>query len=200
MRTAQVAEAAGLLAAALHDDPAYAFVFPSGSKPGAREEFFCRHLSNHVPHQCAFVRAGTRGEVDATVTLRPPGGVPLSRFTKLRAFVPFGFAHGFDVLRRLSQIQDAYEAFERRASSGPYWHVHMMGVRPELQGKGIGGALLDDVLATTRGSREPIVLTTHKEINVRFYQRAGFDVAFEELLPLPASQPYRIWCMRREPR
>lgn len=199
MRTAQVAESARLLTEALHDDPAYAFAFPGDSKPGLREEFFRRHLSNHVPHHCAFVRAGTRGEVDATVTLRPPGGVPFSRLVLLRAFALFAFAHGFDVLRRLSLIQHHYEALERRASPGPYWHVHMMGVRPELQGKGIGGALLGDVLATTRGSRAPIVLTTHKEINVRFYQRAGFDVAFEEDVPLPASQPFRVWCMRREP-
>ena len=200
-RRDQAAEAARLLAESLHDDPAYAFLFPSGSRPGTLEEFFRRHLSNHVPHRCAFVRAGTRGDVEATVTLRPPGGVPISRFTMWRAFIPFAFAHGFDVLGRLSQLQHHYEALERRAATGPrYWHVHMMGVRPDLQGKGIGGALLDDVLATTQDSALPIVLTTHKEINVRFYRRAGFEVAFEEDVPLPASRPYRVWCMSRAPR
>lgn len=200
MQPGQVAEAAGLLASALHDDPAYAFVFPSSMRAGVLEEFFRRHLSNHVPHRCSFVRAGTRGQVESTVTLRPPGGVQLSRFTLLRAFVPFALGHGTRVLGRMSQLQHQYEAYERRAVDGkPYWHVHMMGVLPELQGKGIGGALLDDVLATTRGTREPIVLTTHKEINVRFYRRAGFEVAFEEEVPLPASQPYRVWCMRRDP-
>jgi ribosomal protein S18 acetylase RimI-like enzyme len=197
----QVAQAARLLAEALHDDPAYAFVFPSGSRPGALAEFFRRHLSNHVPHRCAFARAGTRGDVEATVTLRPPGGVPVSRFALWRAFVPFAFAHGFDVLGRLSRVQHHYEALEQRAApGGRYWHVHMMGVRPDLQGKGIGGALLDDVLATTRGSALPVVLTTHKEINVRFYRRAGFEVAFEEDVPLPASRAFRVWCMRRAPR
>lgn len=200
MRSEQVGGAARLLASALHDDPAYAFVFRPGSRPGALEAFFRRHLANHVPHRCAFVRASARGDVEATVTLRPPGGVPLSRLTLWRAFVPFAFAHGFGVLERLTRLSQHYEELERRTAPGPrYWHVHMMGVRPDLQGKGIGGALLDDVLATADGTPEPIVLTTHEPQNVRFYERAGFEVALEETVRLGPA-PFQVWCMRRAPR
>lgn len=196
----RVGETARLLATALHDDPAYAFVFPSGSKPAALEGFFRRHLGNHVPHRCSFARLDAAGAVAGTVTLRPPGGVPVSTFTLLRGFVPFALKHSLGVLQRLTHLGKHYEELERQAAkSRRYWHVHMMAVRPDLQGRGVGGPLLDDVLSTTDGSADPLVLTTHKEINVRFYERGGFYVASEETVRLPGVEPYLVWCMRRDP-
>ena len=197
----RVAQTARLVASALHDDPAYAFLLPEQARPAGLEGFFRGHLGTHVPHRCSYVREDAAGDVTATVTLRPPGGMSISAPTLIRALAPFALAHGLGVLRRLSQLKNQYEHLERRAAKGTrYWHVHMMAVRPELQGKGIGGALLEEVLATTDGSAEPIVLTTHKEINVRFYQRAGFLVACKETVRLGGAEPHLVWCMRRMPR
>jgi predicted N-acetyltransferase YhbS len=74
----------------------------------------------------------------------------------------------------------------------------MMAVAPELQGKGIGGALLESVLRRAARDPAPIVLTTHKAINVRFYQRAGFRVTHEERVAPAGAAPYAVWCMRRD--
>ena len=87
----------------------------------------------------------------------------------------------------------AYEDLEARAAGDdPYHHVHMMAVRPELQGQGIGGALLRDVLRDVDASA-PVVLTTHKPENVVFYRRADFEVVHEGRLvdgwKLPRSGP-----------
>ena len=75
---------------------------------------------------------------------------------------------------------------------------HMMAVRPELQGKGVGGALLRDALRVCARTAAPIVLTTHKAINVRFYLREGFFVTHEEQVSPAGAAPYTVWCMRRD--
>jgi GNAT superfamily N-acetyltransferase len=131
--------------------------------------------------------------------MRPPGGVQVPATSLLAGLLALGFTQGPHVIRRLLFIKEHYEGLEAFTATGPrYWHVHMMAVDPELQGKGIGGALLDAVLRRARGP-EPIVLTTHQAINVRFYQRAGFRVAHEEVVKPPRGEGFPVWCMRREP-
>ena len=104
------------------------------------------------------------------------------------------------MIRRLLALKSVYEALEQRCAGGqPYWHVHMMAVLPELQGKGVGSALLDAALAPCARTPAPIVLTTHQAINVRFYLRAGFRVTHEERAAPAGSAPYTVWCMRRDP-
>lgn len=197
----RVAGTARLLATALYDDPAYGILFPQekGRRAGL-EAFFTGHLRTHLPHRCTFVRVGDEAEVQATVTLRPPGGIATPAGALIRAVVPFALAHGLRVVPRLSQVKNLYEKLEERAAEGkPYWHIHMMAVRPERQGQGIGGSLLEDVLGAVPAGSAPIVLTTHKEINVRFYQRAAFEVVHRETVHPSSTEPYEVWCMRREP-
>jgi ribosomal protein S18 acetylase RimI-like enzyme len=143
---------------------------------------------------------GEDEEVQATVTLRPPGGIRVSGAALLRALAPFALEYGPGVIRRMLDVKRVYEALERRAAEGrPYWHVHMMAVHPELQGKGLGGRLLEEVLAGAVHGPERIVLTTHKAVNVRFYQRAGFRVTQEDSVSPAGAMPYVVWCMRRDP-
>lgn len=184
----------------LYDDPAYAFIFGDTARRALMRDFFIRHLRTHVPHRCSFVRLAEDGALQATVTLRPPGGIQVQRATLLRGLFAMALTHGPGVIRRMLFVKSYYEGLEAYTASGPrYWHVHMMAVDPELQGKGIGGALLDDVLRTARGP-EPIVLTTHKPINVPFYARARFRVTSEQTVRPLRGEPYTVWCMRREPR
>ena len=69
-------------------------------------------------------------------------------------------------------------------------------VRPELQGRALGSALLTDVLArATPGV--PCVLTTHLRQNVAFYQRFGFEVCAEDCLQPAEVAPYTVWSMVR---
>jgi GNAT superfamily N-acetyltransferase len=195
----QVAATARLLAAALLDDPAYAFIFGGRLIRRARlEVFFARHLGNHVPHRCSFVVPGAGGQALATVTLRPPGGIAVPAARMLAGLAALALTQGPGRVRRLLFVKQHYEGLEALSASGPrYWHVHMMAVAPELQGKGIGSALLEAALGTAHGP-EPIVLTTHQAVNVRFYQRAGFRVVHEEEVAPPRGERFRVWCMRRE--
>jgi ribosomal protein S18 acetylase RimI-like enzyme len=200
LERAQIGATARLLARSLDDDPAYRVLFPeNATRSSGLERFFSGHLANHVPHRCTFVAQASDGAVQATVTLRPPGGIHVPGTTLARGLASLALGHGPRLVHRLLAVKNVYEALERRASEGQaYWHVHMMAVQPEFQGKGIGGALLDAALKPTVREPAPIVLTTHKAINVRFYLRAGFRVTHEESVSPAGSEPYAVWCMRRD--
>jgi len=196
----RLAHAAALLAESLFDDPAYAFVFPDArTRRVGLERFFRLHLGNHLLHRCTFVDDTEDLPVAATVTLRPPGGIRVTRLAQLTAASKFVAAVGPGPLKRLLQIARLYEELERAAAGGrPYWHVHMMAVAPSRRGRGVGRALLERALDTRAGATEPVVLTTHKPLNVRFYERAGFRVVAEQRVAPDRRQGHPVWSMRRD--
>jgi GNAT superfamily N-acetyltransferase len=207
LEPAEIAATAALLSKAMDDDPAYRFLFPrEGDRPAGLQDFFARHLRTHLPYRCTYV--GVMGPaVVATVTMRPPGGVPISVWTMIRrGLFPFALAHGHRAVQRMLTLKSTYDAIEARLARGePHWLVHMMAVDPSRQGKGLGSHLLDRVLETTVGTRAadgapPAVLTTHKQRNVVFYQRAGFAVDGVEDVSLRGDPSYSAWSMRRRAR
>jgi ribosomal protein S18 acetylase RimI-like enzyme len=79
----------------------------------------------------------------------------------------------------------------------PHFYLAMLGTLPAAQGKGMAGALLDDVLERCDREGWPSYLETSREQNVHFYERRGFRVTSE--IQLPDDGP-PIWFMWRESR
>ena len=154
-----------------------------------------------MPYDCTRVVRDGDGLPSATVTLRPPDGIAISTATMIsHGLLPFALTHGPAAVRRLAWLKRTYDELERRAAGDArHRHVHMMAVRPDLQGRGAGGRLLAHALAAAdaSGPRVPIVLTTHRARNVTFYRRAGFDVVDERWLYPPGGNAYGVWLMRR---
>jgi ribosomal protein S18 acetylase RimI-like enzyme len=85
-------------------------------------------------------------------------------------------------------------AWARRDPIEPHWHLGPVAVDSNLQGQGIGGALLADFCARMEDSRALSYLETDKAENVRFYEKFGFRVVAEaEVLGV------RNWFMSRSP-
>jgi GNAT superfamily N-acetyltransferase len=198
----RVRRAAAILADAMDDDPAYRYLMPNAvTRTRGLRDYFARSLRTYLPHRCTYV-ALEAGDASGTVTLRPPGGIDISTLTMIRrGLLPFAATRGIAAVRRLFALKDAYDRIEARLSGGrPHWYVHMMAIDPPRQGRGIGSALLTDVLAATadaHGARHPVLLTTHKERNVAFYRRAGFEVIDQQEVALDGAAPYPVWGMRR---
>ncbi len=199
--SSQVPAVADVLAQALRDDPAYRFLFPhETSRHRGLADFFARNLRTHLPYRCTYVLV-ERSEVLAAVTVRPPGGVPVSLLTMLRrGLVPFAARNGPRAAKRLLLLTRVYDELEEQIVQGrAHRYVHMMAVVPSMQGRGLGARLLEHALASSvAGGADslPIVLTTHTERNVAFYRRSGFaltgrrDVAF-------GGDVYPVWSMQR---
>lgn len=197
-----VAPNARLLASAFEVDPAYRYLFPEpATRTAGLEDFFTRNQRTHLPYRCTSVARGAHGELQGTVTLRPPGGVRISTLTMLRrGLLPFALRHGRSAVKRLLWLKDTYDALEVVAARGePHMLVHMMAVAPDMQGQGIGTRLLESILhrALRDRPRMRVILTTHLPENVPFYRRAGFEVTGERELTPPAGTPYTVWSMAR---
>lgn len=67
----------------------------------------------------------------------------------------------------------------------PHWHLAAIGVRPQSQGRGVGSALLNELLVQVDRSREPVYLETSRGELVDWYRRFGFRV--RRTLALPHS-------------
>jgi GNAT superfamily N-acetyltransferase len=76
----------------------------------------------------------------------------------------------------------------------PVWFLGTVGVRPEVQGKGLGREIVRPGLLAAEEAGVPAFLETSDERNVRFYQRLGFVITAE--VAIPDDGP-TTWCMRR---
>jgi len=99
-------------------------------------------------------------------------------------------------LARLAHIGLTTERAHRRVIPAPHWYLVLLGVDPARQGRGLGGLLLQPVLARADRGSLPCYLETEKAENVGFYQRFGFQVRLTGRLP---DQGPRFWAMVRPP-
>lgn len=88
------------------------------------------------------------------------------------------------------------DALDQHRPKEPYWYLAFVGVRPEFQGKGWGGAIIRDALARVEGDKLPAYLETATPENVPLYQRLGFDIIEE--WDVPGGGPH-FWSMLRRP-
>lgn len=190
-----------MLADAFEVDAAYRYLFPDAERRHAGlEDFFTRNLCTHLPHRCSHVAVDAEDRVLGTVTLRPPHGFHISTLTMLRrGLLPFAIAHGRRAVERLLWLKRTYDGLEVEVAGGhAHGYVHMMAVRPDHQGRGIGSRLLAEVLAgDPHTATHPTVLTTHLPQNLVFYRRAGFELISERTMQPPAGASYPVWSMRR---
>ena len=64
----------------------------------------------------------------------------------------------------------------------PHVHLGPIGVSPELQGQGVGTALMNRYIEYLQQEKAPGYLETDKAENVKFYEKFGFVVQHEEQL------------------
>lgn len=69
---------------------------------------------------------------------------------------------------------------EARDPHEPHWHIGPIGVRPQLQGRGVGKALLKMFLTRIDDVGSPAFLETDVDRNVEFYETLGFAVTSRE--------------------
>jgi GNAT superfamily N-acetyltransferase len=184
---------AAMLARAFAHDPFFSYL--AGDAPERNQRMrdgwsgILRFASARLSHTWT-----TDDLAGAAIWLPPHHRTPLlDNLRLLRELVRFA---GW---RRLRLVADAIEELERHRRShvpGAHFYLSALGVEPERQGAGIGTALMEPVLDRCDRDRLPAYLETAAARNVLLYERVGFEVVEELILP---RTDVRGWLMRRAP-
>ncbi len=204
---AQIREAGEVLGRAFYEDPATVFTIPDDD---ARAQVLPQFegVTVQLGHQYGEVYTTPDGVLGAAVWVPPQDGHLSSLQTVGRwmlAAALYGEAGlllapvkvGLVGLRRFVAINNLFEELHRRDVPLQHWYLAVLGVEPERQGQGIGGALIQPALARADSEGLPCYLETTRDRNVPFYRRHGFEVVVEGKLP-EGGPPY--WTMKRDPR
>ncbi|MBF0550413.1 MAG: GNAT family N-acetyltransferase [Deltaproteobacteria bacterium] len=97
---------------------------------------------------------------------------------------------GYRRLQALARYSEAYHPAE------PHFYLNSIGVRPNKAGRGIGSALLQEVLSRCDREGIPAYLENTNSRNLPLYERFGFQVTTQGRLP-HGGPP--IWFMLRPP-
>lgn len=76
-----------------------------------------------------------------------------------------------------------------------HWYLAVLATDPELQGQGIGSALMQPILEECDKTGTSAYLESSKEANIPFYNKHGFEVV--DTLQIPGGP--RLWPMVRNP-
>ena len=73
----------------------------------------------------------------------------------------------------------------------PFYYLWFIGVNPEYQRRGIGTALLKEVVNEGQKQGRPVYLETSTQVNIPWYLSMGFETFHEQ------DYGYRLYFMRR---
>jgi ribosomal protein S18 acetylase RimI-like enzyme len=193
---AQKVPAARMLARAFMEDPAYTLILPDRA---GRERTLQRLFGAVVGYSLVYGLVHTTPAVAGAACWLSPGNTEVTLWRVLRtglglqrAVARFPPQARREFLSALTYMDELH----KRKVPGPHWYLWALGVEPARQGQGIGSRLIAPVLAQADREGLPCYLETETAGNVAFYQKQGFYVVSDDLVP---GQSLRIWTMLREP-
>lgn len=191
----RAAEAAGVLAGAFADDPAWVWALPDPRRRARVLPWFFRAALRYALRHGEVL--ATEGAVLGAAIVLPPARPTLDSRGLLRAGLwqmplragPRGFARFVTQGRVLD---------ERHARDVPRRHgtVWLIGVSEVARGRGVGSAVLRAVTARSDAEGVPTYLDTTNERNLAFYRRHGFAPVHAGTFPRGGC---RYWTLVRAP-
>ncbi len=178
----EVGLAAEILARAFHTDPPFEYFIPD---PARRARLLPRLFERFVRHGQILGEVHTTPEKPEAVAIwLPPGSKEVTLDMARRS----GLDELPEVLggmsfARLSAFLSRMNEMHHTAMPGGHWYLAFIGVEPDRQGRGLGGALMRPTLARAQHDDLPCYLETFLARNVLLYRRHGFDIVEEGTLP-----------------
>lgn len=189
----EVPEARATLARAFCDNPGMHALFP-GTTERVRLPLLQSCMDGFTRSVLRYgVAEGVkdRGRVVAvSLSFRPGEFPPPSFATVIQARGPL--RAGIPSAIRIARVD---HEMRKRHPRYRHWYLWFLGVEPERQGQGLGSLLLDSLSRKAEADGVPCYLETDKPSSVRIYERHGYRVVAEDVLP-PAE--LRLWFMKRE--
>jgi GNAT superfamily N-acetyltransferase len=197
LRPEDVDGAIEILARAFHDDPGALIVEPDPAlRPAALTALFAPVVRQALPfgHVAA---ARLDGRIVGVATFLPPGHDTATDEEMIAAGLLEAIAAAPAAAERMGPMLDFLEAQHVRAIDGPHWRLEFFGVEPDLQGSGVGSRLIRSGHSVADAAGERCYLETFTQKNVDWYEKRGYRVAIDGVVP---GTDVRVWGLVREPR
>lgn len=181
---------ASTLAAAFQDDPALSWIVTDKAKRARMLPGFFKVMAEQSRRHGEILASKDGG---AASLWYPPGaisdGVFASVYDNLRMLAGFGLS----LPRGLTVAEEMYKRHRRPQ---PYSYLRYVGVAPEAQGKGWGGAIVRAGVARAAAQGQGVLLETATPDNVAIYTRLGFEIIEEWQVPgANNSRGPKFWTM-----
>ena len=188
----QIKRASEVMARAFFHDPLYEYLIPDEAR---RERLLPSFQGITIRYALHYGEVYSTPALDGLACWLTPGHTTPTWWGMLRAAMhgaPVSF--GIRGLRRYLPIGSYVEKIHERAVSGPHWYLWEVGVDPSCQRQGTGGRLIQPILVRADGDGLPCYLETMNEANVPFYDKHGFAVVSDGVVP---GCGLRVWGMKR---
>ncbi len=174
----EIGGALGVISRGMRDNPIHVAAF--GEDPERRKRslrrLFGAAFSAMGLHEHMLVARGEDGRIVGVMGMMPPGGCLPGPVQRLR-MLPTLLRNG---PRAAGRTMGWLGAWGKRDPEERHWHLGPVAVDAHLQGMGVGSKLMRVFSVQMDAAGEDAYLETDKPVNVRFYERFGFEVVGEE--------------------
>jgi len=192
-----ISELSRALGRAFYDDPVSIWIMPDGKSRAAHLRKFFATVTRHHHLAGGGAEVATDGStIGAAALWDPPGRWKQSGREQLMMLPSFLLGFGFrpSVGRKLGELLGQ---MKQQHPEEPHWYLAVLGSDTIVRGKGYGHALMRSRLDRVDAEHAPAYLESSKFKNIAYYQRFGFEVTGE--LVMPNGGP-TLWPMWRAPR
>jgi len=201
LRQDEIDSGATLLARSFVGEPLFGFIF-EGKDRGRAERAMTPWFRGWIR---SFVRQGeihaarVEGRLGGVGIRVPPGGYPLHGTHKALFMLRLirGVARMSVTSRRALKIPSFGSQLDRLEPKEPFWNLAWVGVSPDVQGRGVGSALANEIVRLIDARPAPGWFVTFGPRTRALYERRGFVVEHEVR---PFEKGPVGWTMRRDPR
>ena len=185
-------QASEVMARAFQDEPAWKYLIPDASR---RLRLLPSFFSIVVRYSLLYGEVYTTSSLEGVACWLPPGNTlpRLSRLVRIGIrHASLGFELGWTGFRRYASMGSYDATVHKKSIQGKHWYLWALGVDPAYQGQGIGGMLMQPVLARAGSDGLACYLETSTEKNVAFYSKRGFTIVHEGVVP---GSDLHVWAM-----
>ncbi|WP_072687842.1 GNAT family N-acetyltransferase [Rhodococcus marinonascens] len=184
-----------VLSDAFDDDPVISWLYPDEKerRVGLPRLFaaFTRH--HHLAGGGVEVAVGDDGAIGGATLWDPPAGWQHSRLSNWMMTPAL-----IRALRGRRQVgEDIDTALHTAHPAELHWYLATIGTGTAVRGRGYGQALLASRLERCDRELVPAYLESSKASNIPYYERFGFEVTGEIVIPGGGPTLYAMW---RDPR
>ena len=193
-RKADVRELSRTLARAFYDDPVMMWLLPDAKSRTAQLSRIFGALTRHHHLGRRAVEVACDGpDIGAAALWNPPNKWQESSWAQLAMMPTFIRVFG----RHSTRGRAVQELMKRLHPEEPHWYLAVLGSDQSVRGKGFGQVLMQSRLDRVDAEHAPAYLESSKSANIPYYNRFGFEVTDEIVLPQGGPT---MWPMWRQPR